>query len=261
MASDNSILDLTLATGTETPLEPTKPKSSASIREKCGDDLTAALNEATRCMSRVRGIDGQITDIEQTWNDTIADLQRQIETIRAYMSIATSELRQTRSWYMQRLDTFRDDYTSVLPKKLTGFDTPVGRFRRDKCRTTSVHEPDAAVLPILTGLPAEAQDEAITYDPKVSWRWVRDHYRETDEGPVLRWVDTSTGEELTVPAVVTREVAGGDTASIPIIREVPPPSPYTTSIEWHKPVGIGAVDAEDIADAGGDEEAITDGDD
>ena len=230
-----------------------------SIYEQTQGNLEEGLREATRCMNRVGGIDRQLDNITSAWEAEIADLQRQIETIRAYADTATEELRHTRSWYMRRLDQFRDDFAAMLPKRLTGFETPVGRFRRDKCRTTSVHEADGAVLPLLSLLPSPAQDEAIQYKASVSWSWVRAHYTTDDEGqPVIRYTDTDTGEVTEVVAVVKREVAGGEEASIPIIRDIPPAHPYTTSIEWHKDASM-AAGAEGVADEE-EQEDVTNGD-
>jgi hypothetical protein len=233
------------------------PFHSQSIFERVGGDFEAGLVEATRTVKRYNALKRDQDAAVAAWQAEIDDLRRQVADMEKARDRAAERYQWDLNGCLILLDAFRDDFREHLPKKLTGFETPAGTLRRDKNRDTTAKEPDDEVLPILRKLPVDAQSDAIALRPSVNWTWVKAHLIFDLEGdPILRWVDPDSGEVAEIPAVVEKDMPGDETALVPILRTVPPATPYRVSV---KPVVTFEGDAGDTDTDAQPEEAADDG--
>ena len=214
----------------ETERKP-EPEYRKSIIERVKGDFASGLTMASRIMSEYLVIKRQQDTVKAVWQAEIDSLRQQATDLEKARDAAAERYQWDLDNRMYLLDGFRDDFAEELPKKLTGFDTPAGRFSRTKNRDKTIKEPDALVLGVLRNLPYAAQEEAIEIKPAVNWTWVKNHIKETKDGPVLSYTDNDTGEVFDVPAIVEEECQAGGISQIPIMRTIAPEAPYKMTIE------------------------------
>lgn len=208
-----------------------EPEHRKSIYERVAGDFQSGLAMASKLMREYLAIKSRQDIVKAVWQAEIDSLRLQIADLEKSRDRAAERYQWDLDKRLTLLDGFRDDFASELPKNLTGFDTPAGRFTRTKNREKTVKEPDNKVMDILRALPFDAQEQAIELKPAVNWKWVQAHLKETDDGPVLTFTDEETGEVFDVPAVIEEERPADGIAYVPIIRTISPEAPYKMTIE------------------------------
>ena len=208
-----------------------EPEHRKSIYERVAGDFQSGLAMAAKFMREYLAIKTRQDTVKAVWQAEIDNLRQQATDLEKARDAAAERYQWDLDKRMTLLDGFRDDFAGDLPKNLTGFDTPAGRFTRTKNREKTVKESDAKVLDVLRNLPYAAQEEAIELKPAVNWKWVNAHLNETEDGPVLMFTDADTGEVFEVPAVIEEERPADGIAYIPITRTIHPETPYKISIE------------------------------
>lgn len=206
------------------------PRHAQTIFERAKGDFAQGLREAERIMARWVRTKANQDATHAAWTVAVERKLKQAQRLIDGRTKACARYDHDLRFAEALLDGFMEAFADQLPRKAVAFSTPEGEFRRRKCRATAAKEADSDVLPILRELPYQAMEQAIHNKQSVNWQWIKAHLVETEDGPVLRWVDQETGEITTIPAVVEREAVGDEVALTPILRTVPPEKPYTVTI-------------------------------